>query len=540
MPLSRARARRGHARPSARRLSVRVRIVVSILAVTAFGLAASGVASYLVQRERVLSGVDDQLLHSVSELKMIAAGQTSASPPASVEALLRVAMQQMIPAANESVVGFIDGSPALVPAANLPFRIDRDDALVRRITAEAHPTRVVIGTARTTGGSAQQPGEGTRQPSHQGGQETLRYLIIPVSVANDPSTGLYVAAYDLKAEMASVADSFRVYTNVAIIALLLVGSVAWHVAGRLLRPIRLLRDAAAGSSTVELTERVPVTGRDDVSELAEALNGMFDRLQESSLSQRRLLDDIGHELKTPLTIIRGHLELLDSQNTRDVEATRALTIDELDRMSTLVSEISLLAESQSPQFIERVEIDIEAFTASVGAKASVLDPERAWEVRSAAGIAVMDARRITQAWLQLAGNAAKYATPGTPVVIASEVIEARARSWLSLSVSDSGPGIPTEARARIFERFARLESTRGAEGSGLGLAIVSAIAETHGGSVTLTDGPSGGSNFTIRIPLTGELQAETDEPQRSRAERPSTVSGERRSRKSRSRKKGEA
>src|SRR5450759_671415 len=134
-----------------------------------------------------------------------------------------------------------------------------------------------------------------------------RYLIIPVTVAGDPSTGLYVAAYDLDAELGSVADSFQTYIRVALIALALVGLVAWFVAGRLLRPIRLLRDAAAGSSTAaDLTERIPVTGRDDVSELATAINAMFDRLQDSAKSQVRLLNDVGHELKTPITIIRGH------------------------------------------------------------------------------------------------------------------------------------------------------------------------------------------------------------------------------------------
>ena len=106
-----------------RTLSVRWRIVVSILMVTALGLAASGVASYLVQREQVLTIIDDQLLRTVPELKTIAAGDTSAAPLTSVGAVLRAAMQQIIPASNESVLGFIDGMPALVPAANLPFRI---------------------------------------------------------------------------------------------------------------------------------------------------------------------------------------------------------------------------------------------------------------------------------------------------------------------------------------------------------------------------------------------------------------------------------
>ena len=462
--------------------------MVAILVVAAFGLAASGVASYLVQREGVLAAVDAQLLHTVPNLKTIASGKTSAAPLSTVDAVLRVAMQQMIPASNESVLGFVDGKPALVPAVNLPFRIDKDSALVARIVSEAHPSLGVMGTAKSPLG-------------------TLRYLIVPVSVAGDPHTGLYVAAYDLDAELRSVAESFQTYIRVALVALALVGLVASLAAGRLLRPIRLLRDAAAGSSTAaDLTERIPVTGRDDVSELAAAINSMFDRLQDSSRSQRRLLNDVGHELKTPITIIRGHLELLDAGNVAEVEATRALAIDELDRMSTLVSDISLLAASKAPHFVELAEVDIDSFTAAVGAKASALDPTRTWRVESASGLALIDAGHITQAWLQLADNAVKYSTPGAPIVIAAEVSQTGTSSWLDLSVRDSGPGIPPDAQERIFERFSRLESSGDTEGTGLGLSIVSAIAEAHGGSVLLSGAPDEGSTFTIRIPLVAEPQ----------------------------------
>ena len=457
--------------------------MAAILGVTAFGLAASGVASYLVQREGVFAAVDAQLLNTVPNLKTIASGKTSTAPVTSVDAVLRVALQQVIPAANESVLGFVDGKPALVPAVNLPFRIEKDTALVARIVREANPTHVVIGTAKSTLG-------------------TLRYVIIPVKVAGDPSTGLYVAAYDLDTELGLVAESFQTYIRVALIALALVGLVASLAAGRLLRPIRLLRDAAASSSNAaDLTARVPVTGSDDVSELAAAINSMFDRLQASAMSQRRLLSDVGHELKTPITIIRGHLELLDAGNVVEVEATRALAIDELDRMSTLVSDISLLAASRAPHFVELAEVDLESFTAAVGAKASALDPGRAWRLETASGLALIDAGHITQAWLQLADNAVKYSTPGAPIVIAAEVSETGADTWLNLSLRDSGPGIPPDAQERIFERFSRLESSRGTEGTGLGLSIVSAIAQAHGGSVLLSSAPGQESTFTIRIPL---------------------------------------
>lgn len=472
---------------------MRTRILVSILATTALGLLAAGVASYLVQGERVRSAVDERLLHSVSELKAIAEGQSSDTAPATVNELLKLAIQQLVPATHEGVVGFIDGEPALVPSTNLPFRIERDPELVERIVDEAHPTNVVIGTAKADAG-------------------TLRYMIVPVRVDGDPETGLYVSAYNLDAELGAVASSFRTYIVVAVLALLLVGAVAWIVAGRLLRPIRLLREAAASSSTAaDLTERVPSSGRDDVSELAEAINGMFDRLQESSQSQRRLLDDVGHELKTPITIIRGHLELLDSQNPADVEATRLLTIDELDRMSILVSEIALLAETGNPQFVEPVEVDLASFTATVGSKASALDPERSWNLVSADGLAVFDPRRVTQAWLQLAENAVKYSIPKQPITLASELVQVRTDAWLEFSVRDSGPGIPEAERMRIFQRFQRLDANSGVGGAGLGLAIVSAIADAHGGAVRLDHSVEGGAVFSIRIPLVSRPAEDLDD-----------------------------
>jgi two-component system, OmpR family, sensor kinase len=470
---------RGRAR---RTLSVRARILVSILAVTALGLAASGAASYLVQRERALASVDEQLLHTVPQLKAVAAGDGASGPLTSVDAVLRAAMQQIVPADHESVLGIVDGAPALVPATGLPYRLDDDPALIKRFVAEADATHVVRGTAQSKLG-------------------TLRYVLVPVTLAGDSSRGLYAATYNLDATLDDVAQASRTYALVALIALALIGLVSWFVAGRLLRPIRLLRQAAAANTAADLSERIPVAGHDDVSELTTTINGMFDRLEDAFTSQRRLINDVGHELKTPLTIIRGHLELLDTTSGADVDATRELAIDELDRMNNLVSEISLLAESGAPQFMHPEEVDIETLTNAVASKAGALDPGRDWQVEStAAGILVLDPHRITQAWLQLAGNAVKYSTPGTPIVIGTARVAGRSGDWLHLRVQDAGPGIPEEAHERIFERFGRLESSRGTEGSGLGLSIVSAIASTHGGTVGLISSPGAGSTFEIRIP----------------------------------------
>jgi signal transduction histidine kinase len=475
-----------------RALSVRARIVVAILLVAALGLAVAGIATYFVQRERALAGIDQELLHDVDDLKAVARTGTGAAAT-SVDQLLRDAIQQNVPGRDESVLGIIDGKPALVPAGRAGVRLEDDPALVRRFVSEAEPSNVVLGTAKMRAG-------------------TIRYVIVPVAVSGDASSGLYIAAYDLDGALGAIAQSFQVYAIVAAGALLLIGLVGWFVAGRLLRPLRWLRDAAAGNSARDLSQRIPVTGNDDISKLASTFNLMFDRLQQSFTAQRTLLDDVGHELKTPITIVRGHLELMQAADAAEVNATRALAIEELDRMSDLVSEISLLAESGRPGFVRRSSVGLTELTRSVLTKAGALAPEREWLADGIAdGVAELDVRRVTQAWLQLADNAAKYSTRGTPIRLGSERGGGRVRDEVRLWVRDEGPGIPDEEREHVFERFVRLPAVGHSDGSGLGLAIVSAITAAHGGGVGLTGTPLG-TTFTMRIPVGDEhRQTATEE-----------------------------
>ena len=476
------------ARSEGRSFSVRVRILITILVVSAIGLAGTGAASYLVQRQRALSTVDTQLSNTVDALKAVTKdADTSGS---SVSNVLRAAMERLVPPENQAVLGLVNYAPTFTPSSKRDFQIQDDPELVKRIVVEASATNVVRGTAKSTIG-------------------TVRYVIIPVNVAGDDQLGLYVAAVNLDAVLADVAQSFQGFLIVGLLAIVLIGLAAWFVAGRLLRPIRLLRDAAAANSATDLSARIPVTGNDDISELTVTINGMFERLEDSFASQRRLIDDVRHELKTPITIVRGNLELLNSADRSDVDAVRSVALDELGRMSSMVSELSLLAESRTPDFVELAPVDVGDFTAAVAIKVRALDPARAWPVMvGSTGTAMIDVRRLTQAWLQLADNAAKYATKDTPISVGSDIGPDGGVEWLYLWVRDSGPGIPSEAHARIFERFGRLETNRGTSGSGLGLAIVLAIAEAHGGTVLLSSDVGRGSTFTIRVPMNRPPAAE--------------------------------
>lgn len=212
--------------------------------------------------------------------------------------------------------------------------------------------------------------------------------------------------------------------------------------------------------------------------------------------QRRLLDDVRHELKTPITIVRGHLELMDPSDPDDATSIRDLGIAELDRMTRLIDDIDALAAIDAGQ-ISYGDVDVATLTERVHERVSVMGGHE-WSVEQAADAIIRaDAERLLQAWLQLADNAAKYSPSGSRIEIGSALNVAGVQLW----VRDHGPGVPPAMRHRIFRRFDRGTGKRHVGGSGLGLAIVDAITKAHGGHCSVADTPGGGATFTLEIPI---------------------------------------
>jgi two-component system OmpR family sensor kinase len=479
-------------------LSVRFRILTAMLALTAVGLTAAGGTAYLLQRERIVAAVDDELRIRLDSVRAVidgaspaptpeagSTGSGTAEAPTSVppqfgslnQAVVAV-LERVLPDTFESTVGIVNGETLYVPGIAQEFQISDDEALLSRIVTETAAGESVIGTA----------------DSHLG---TLRYVAVPLTLDGVSGQAVYVTAVRIESELAALEGVMSSYVVVALAALVATGLAGWFVAGRLLRPIRQLRSAASRITATDLHERIPVAGRDDVSELTRTVNDMVGRLETSFVAQQRLLDDVRHELNTPITIVRGHLELLDPHDIHDVTTTRALAIDELDRMTALVDDISHLAQAERPASIERVPTDVSELTQAVFNKARGMAGHGWTLAGSAGGVVSLDPQRITQAWLQLAENAAKYSDEGTPISLGSTVSGSSIQLW----VTDAGPGIPPDARARVFERFGRVDAGRGVQGSGLGLAIAGAIAQSHGGQVTLESVVGRGSRFAIVLPL---------------------------------------
>jgi signal transduction histidine kinase len=460
--------------------SVRVRITAAVALLVATALAGAGLIVYFVELERIDAATQDEVEQELDEFGRLQADgidPDTRRPFKSVDAVLRTFLERNVPDDDELLVGWVGDRPEVW----FP-----DDALVTdpAFLAAAEPLVTEGGT--------------TRIDSDVG---EVRITSQPI-VQGDTNGALLVVAY-LDEDRGELRSTMRTYTIVALLSLFVVTAAAAWQSGRLLRPLTTLRRTAEVVTASDLSQRIPVrdSGRsDDVTALTHTVNGMLDRLEAAFVGQRQFLDDAGHELKTPLTVLQGHLELLDTGNPDEVAEIRALLLDEVDRMSRLVSDLILLAKSDRPDFLNLAPADPADLTATVLAKARALG-ERHWSLEidgvDSGERAVLDEQRLTQALLQLADNAVKHTTPGQEIAIGAASDAAMLTFW----VRDSGRGVPAEDRERIFERFGRAVVPHGDEGFGLGLSIVSAIARAHGGTAYVDDAPGGtGARFVISLP----------------------------------------
>ncbi|MEU9606744.1 ATP-binding protein [Streptomyces sp. NPDC048057] len=322
----------------------------------------------------------------------------------------------------------------------------------------------------------------------------IRWAKVPIEGAEGQLPAAFVVAIHPAAEQAKATGVFHMLLGISGVALLMTTGIGWVVAGRILRPVRLVRTTAAQLTEQDLTQRIPVQGRDDIAALAQTFNGMLDRLERAFAAQREFVDDAGHELRTPITIVRGHLELM-GDDPLEREQTVRIVMEELDRMSRIVEDLLLLAKAERPDFVSPEPVQLGELTADVFVKARALG-ERDWHLDQAVDAEVLlDPQRITQAMVQLAQNAVQHTVPGQRIGIGSRDGD----GTIELFVADSGPGVQPKDSEVIFERFRRGTSRRGsrATGAGLGLAIVKAIAEGHGGRVELRPTDGGGATFVL-------------------------------------------
>ena len=322
-----------------------------------------------------------------------------------------------------------------------------------------------------------------------------RALVTPVRIGGRPVGGV-AAARLTQPDRDALLERRAAVLLAAAVAFVVASGIAWFTLGRLLRPVKdMATTADAIAEGGDLTRRIDVPERnDEVTALAATFNRMLGRLEGAFQREQRFIREASHELRTPITICRGHLEVLgDDPAPRDVNEAIAVVVEELGRMGRIVEDMTTLARVEDPEFLRMEPVPLQGFVRDLSRSAEpLLDGRlRVGPVRAGAAVRA-DPQRLTQALINLLQNAALHAGGG-PVEL--RIVD-RPTDW-RFEVVDHGGGIPPGEEERLFRPFTR--SSR-APGSGLGLAIVRGIAEAHGGRAGVDNRPGEGATFWITVP----------------------------------------
>lgn len=484
--------------PATGRWTARTRIMVRVLLLISAAMVIVTSATWLLLVREVNRRMDAALESEISEfeeLTLAGVNRTTGEPFPNLEEMISDAIVYRATRPNEYFLAYVNGKYHAQCECTALERATGHDEAIDVLAEDQKFTSLVGSVTDVTVGQFRQPTLGE-----------IRYRAVPVTLAGDPSTGVIVAAFRADAERASSDAVARLMLGVGAGTLLLATAGAWLAAGRILRPLHDVAATARRITDSDLSQRIPVDSGsrgDDLQDLIQTINSMLDRVESGVAAQRRFIDDAGHELRTPITIVRGHLELLDPQDPTDIRETLTLVDDELERMNRLVSDLLLLARSEQPTFVQPRPVDVDVLTRDILDKVVHLGNREFTLDAVAEATCELDPQRITQAIVALCDNACHYTSPGDRISIGSRVSD----GWLRLWVADTGPGVSDDDRAAIFERFARGSAgSQRSEGAGLGLSIVSAIAAGHSGRVELHSTPGHGATFTIVIPanLDGE------------------------------------
>jgi signal transduction histidine kinase len=387
-----------------------------------------------------------------------------------------------------------DDLPSVIP------QVGEDQALVQ----------VFDGAGRLLASSAEL-GDGAALPQFLGPGETLLTRIVE-HPAFDTDESFLVSARRIQApsgpavvyaaaSLDDVDDTVSTVNGILAVGVPLllaaVGFTSWLVTGRALRPVDSIRTEVAEITSQDLARRVPEpAANDEIGRLARTMNSMLDRLQAGSDRQRRFVADASHELQSPLASARAQLEVgVASGDDTDWPATVVDVLKEHDRMERLVQDLLFVAstdEGAEPPSRQRIDLDdlVLEEAGSVRAKGKVeLDLSRV-----SGGQVMGDRHQLGRVVRNLLDNAERHARTRVAVELAAD------GDIVQLVVTDDGDGIPPEDRARVFERFTRLDKGRSRldGGTGLGLAIAKAVVEAHGGTIAVLEGDGG--RFAVRLP----------------------------------------
>ena len=474
-------------------MSLRLRLLLALVALVAVGLFVADGVTYVSLRSFLVTRVDQQLagaripvLHALASSGANLPGAVPEEPaaapllpPGTYGAVLNQSGQTV------SEVAFAYGG-STSPAPSLP-------AGLAAAVAKGGADRLFSAPAS--------------------GKSPLHYRVLATQIQGAPFA--LVVAIPLTEVSQTLDRLLRQELLVTGGVLLGLALLAWWIVRREMRPLEDMAETAGAIAAGDLTQRVErAETRTEVGRLGLALNAMlgqieqaFARRKASEDALRRFLAQASHELRTPLTSIRGYAELFRrgaKDRPEDLELAMRRIEQEAARMGMLVEELLLLARLDEGLPLDKAPVDLAQVATDAVADARIADPGREVAVEAAEPVIVLgDESRLRQIAANLVMNALQHAGPQARVDV-----RARAQNeWALLEVEDDGVGMPPEVADRVFEPFFRATDDTGDSGAGamattgLGLAIAAGIAEAHGGSIRLETAPGRGASFCLQLPL---------------------------------------
>ncbi|MGY1704495.1 sensor histidine kinase [Geodermatophilus sp. SYSU D00697] len=486
---------------TARRLSLRARLLAVFLVPLALVLAVVGVAATTALHDQMLDRVDTGLAAAVERSAHADAGGRPGgddvgpdflATPGQGDGTLGARVEDGV--VTEAAVITASGEGRPVTAAQAVVLAD--------VTPDGVPRTVDLG-----GGLGQ-------------------YRVVATAGAGGD---VLVTGLPLAATRDALLRLVGVEVAAGLLGMLAAAGAGFLVIGRTLRPLHRVAATAGrvaelplSSGEVRLAERVPPADTDphtEVGRVGAALNRLLDHVEESLAARqasetqvRQFVADASHELRTPVTSIRGYAELVRRSGSAvpdDVAQALRRVESEAERMSVLVNDLLLLARLDAGRELASEQVDLTALVMDTVSDAHAAGPAHRWRVDLPATAVLVpgDDSRLHQVLANLLANVRTHTPPGTTAVTRLRVEDGEA----VLQVVDDGPGIPADLLGSVFERFARGDSSRSrtAGSTGLGLAIVRAVVTGHGGSVSVHSEP-GRTAFTVRLPHAGVAQPDLD------------------------------
>ena len=319
---------------------------------------------------------------------------------------------------------------------------------------------------------------------------------------------MFVVAHFMDAHYEELSDLVRLLVLAGLVVLVVTTGLVWALAGRIIAPVRELTLAARAVSHSDLSARIPVGGRGELAELGTTFNEMVERLDRGFRAQRQFLDDIAHDLRTPLTIAQGHLETLGDDPV-EREETVSIVLDELGRMGRSVTDLLVLAKAEQPHFLRLQAVDYGDLANDLLQRASGL-ATRNWVIDAAPRPGVVageaDFDRLIEAMLNLVTNAVQHTTDGDEIGIG---VAAVAPQHVRLWVRDHGPGSRRRRRRGALRaipprpRGGRATTRRGPITTAWASACRSSARspEPTAAGRRHEQSAGGGATFAIEIPL---------------------------------------